>query len=158
MEREVHFLGGNGWVPNNPAHPVVIYRSALPEGPDPAERFERLFADHGWPPDWRDTIYDYHHYHSSAHEALGIACGSAKLMLGGPDRLATTVSAGDALLLPAGTGHCRMDASEDFLVVGAYPKGQQWDICRDAPSEEARRRIASLPMPGDPVLGPDGER
>lgn len=64
------------------------------------------------------------------------------------------VSAGNALVLPAGTGHRRIHSTEDFLVVGAYPAGQEWDICCTAPSPEAHERIRTLPYPGrDPVMG-----
>jgi uncharacterized protein YjlB len=32
-------------------------------------------------------------------------------------------------------------------VVGAYPRGQDWDICREASTEEARKRVTALPIP-----------
>ena len=154
MTRERFILQENDWVPNNRDLPVLVYRRV--ESGDceaVARNFEQRFAAHGWPPDWRDTIYDYHHYHSTAHEALGIAAGRATLMLGGPDGREVEVRAGDALILPVGTGHCRIEASEDFLVVGAYPEGQDWDIYKEAPSPEMRERMASLATPCDPVTG-----
>lgn len=160
MDIESFTLAENGWVPNNDRLPIVVYRGALGgEGKDLAERFEALFADHGWPPDWRDGVFDYHHYHSTAHEALGVFSGKATLELGGPDGRSLDVSAGDALLLPAGTGHRRISASEDFQLVGAYPQGQSWDICREAPDEATRARMAALPDPRyDPVTGETGMR
>ena len=36
-------------------------------------------------PEWRNGIFDFHHYHSTAHEALGIAKGEVTVVLGGPD-------------------------------------------------------------------------
>lgn len=160
MEVESFLLAENGWVPNNARLPVVVYRAALErEGDDLSERFEALFAEHGWPPDWRDGVFDYHHYHSSAHEALGVFAGGATLELGGPGGRQVEVAAGDALLLPAGTGHRCVSASEDFAVVGAYPQGQAWDICREAPDDAARARITALPDPRhDPVTGEGGAR
>ncbi|MBB6124874.1 hypothetical protein [Sphingobium subterraneum] len=78
-------------------------------------------------------------------------------MLGGPDGSVVDVVPGDALILPAGTGHCRITAARDFLVVGAYSAGQDWDICQEAPSESTRKRIANLPIPAhDPVIGNTG--
>lgn len=155
MTQEHYLLTDNDWVPNNAKLPVLIYRGvAHGDCESIAKQFEQRFAEHGWPPQWRDTIFDYHHYHSTAHEALGVAAGTATLMLGGPGGTPIDVTPGDALVLPAGTGHCTITASPDLLVVGAYPEGQNWDICREAPSEAARERIANLPPPAvDPVTG-----
>lgn len=153
-----HFrLGPNDWVPNNQHCSVIVYRAALPEAQASAPVFERLFASNGWPPRWRDGVFPYHHYHSTAHEALGFARGWARLVLGGPNGREVRVSCGDAVLLPAGVGHFQAEASADFLVVGAYPPGQSFDVCREAPSDAALRRIAGLVRPSaDPVCGGGG--
>lgn len=93
-----------------------------------------------------DTVFNYHHYHSTAHEALGVFAGFATLQLGGPGGKSVDVQAGDALLLPVGIGHCRVAGSEDFQVVGAYPDGMNWDICTEAPSADTLARMKSLPL------------
>ena len=129
----------------------------LPFEADLAAMMEQRFADNGWPPAWRNGIYDFHHYHSKGHEVLGIAKGSAELAVGGDGGRELVVHAGDVLLLPAGTGHRRLSASRDFLVVGAYPPGQSGDILRDPPTVEARTAISRLARPPtDPVSGRDG--
>lgn len=86
MRVEAFILPERDWVPNNAQLPVLLYRGAVPvaDCERAAKAFEDAFDRNGWPPRWRDGIYDYHHYHSTAHEALGVAAGSATLTLGGP--------------------------------------------------------------------------
>jgi uncharacterized protein YjlB len=155
---EVLRLEKNGWMPNNQELPVLLYRGAFPAGSsDMASAMEEAFARNGWPPQWRNGVYDFHHYHSTAHEVLGFAGGWGKLMLGGERGHAVTLRAGDVAVLPAGTGHCRLDASDDFLVIGAYPIGETWDICRQAPDAVAAARMRQVRFPAsDPVSGRTG--
>jgi uncharacterized protein YjlB len=149
-------LKPNGWMPNN-ALPVLLYHQALPATMGLADQMEQLFTRNGWPPQWRNGVYDFHHYHSTAHEVLGFAAGHAEIMLGGEKGTIITVRAGDVAVLPAGTGHCRISASDDFLVVGAYPPGEHWDICRTAATPEVLERIRQVRFPAsDPVSGKSG--
>ena len=78
------------------------------------------------------------------------------MQFGGPHGPKLEVSAGDAVLIPAGVGHCRLDMSGDLSVVGAYPEGQSADLRRDnaADNQGAAARIAAVPLPRlDPVTG-----
>lgn len=157
-EPEVLHLSRNGWVPNNDRLPVLLYHQAFEAvGPDPGALFEAAFERNGWPPQWRNGVYDFHHYHSTAHEVLGFAAGQARLMIGGENGHEITVHAGDVAVLPTGTGHCKLQASDDFLVVGAYPPHQNWDICRKAPTASDQSRMDHLSFPAsDPVSGASG--
>jgi uncharacterized protein YjlB len=146
------------WVPNNPRLAVLLYRQALePTLHELGAALETLFERNAWPPQWRDSIFDYHHFHSTAHEVLGVVSGQAQVIVGGPGGRVVTLEAGDVLLLPAGTGHCLQSSTGRFQVVGAYPEGQQWDIRRDALSEQELETMEHLPFPrSDPVAGSQG--
>lgn len=153
VEPEEMRLRTAGW--SNPDLPVLIYRGGMPVGE--ADAAEAVLAANGWRPDWRDGVYPFDHFHSTAHEALACVAGSAELLLGGPEGERARVAAGDLLVLPAGTGHRRLGTSDDFLLVGAYPDGRHWDVCREAANEAARDRVAAVPLPGtDPLAGPGG--
>jgi uncharacterized protein YjlB len=158
LEYEILRLTPHAWVPNNRHLPVLVYRQVLsPSCKDLGPVFEAMFALNEWPPQWRDSIFDYHHFHSTAHEVLGAISGTAEVIIGGPGGLVVTLEAGDVVLLPAGTGHCLQATEGRFQVVGAYPEGQQWDIRRDALSEKEIAAMEALPFPrSDPVGGREG--
>jgi uncharacterized protein YjlB len=147
----------NNWVPNSRL-PVMLIRGAL-DGATEDAAVHALYRANGWAGTWTWTVYDFHHYHSTAHEALAVASGEATLMLGGPDGREVVVGAGDLVVLPAGTGHKRLGASPEFAVCGAYPPGQDADLLKATeqnwPGAEARSAAVPLP-PTDPVYGAEG--
>lgn len=158
MHIETFQFEKNAWMPNNPRFPAVLYRDVLTDGQatNPKD-FEDLFRRNGWEPRWRDGVYGYHHYHTTAHETLGFAGGKARLMLGGPRGREVEVEEGDVLVLPAGVGHCSMRTDKHFLAVGAYLPGQDWDLCKTMADAAALERIRALPPPeSDPVEGREG--
>jgi uncharacterized protein YjlB len=151
----------DGMTPNNPAFPLVIYCGAVRRrrGLDPAAVYEELFAANGWKDSWRDGVYDFVHFHTGTHEVLGIARGDPHVQFGGDRGRTLAVKAGDVVVLPAGTGHCRISASDDLLVVGAYPAGGTYDEPRPGEVSHglALKRIAKVRRPArDPVYGRDG--
>ena len=149
----------NNWVPNNPRLPVVPVRGAL-GGARPDREIHALYRANGWGGTWTWSVYGFHHYHSNAHEALAVASGEARLMLGGPEGTEVVVRAGDLAVLPAGTGHRLLEASGDFAVCGAYPAGQEDRDLLEATEENwrgAAERVAAVPLPRtDPLYGRDG--
>ena len=156
---EQHWFDDDGVVPNNARLPLVVYRGVLESGPSAAPACETLFAGNGWSGGWRGGVYPYHHYHSTAHEVLGIAAGSARVRLGGEQGQTVELYAGDVVVIPAGVAHKRESASADLLVIGAYPKGQHPDICRAEPGARGKAlgNIAAVPLPAaDPVSGGAG--
>src|SRR5579859_2865101 len=72
QSRKAHLLRfkDDGETPNNPRLPMILYRSAVKLRPefDPAAIFEELFAANGWKDAWRNSMYDFLHFHTHTHE------------------------------------------------------------------------------------------
>ncbi|WP_217913512.1 hypothetical protein [Miltoncostaea marina] len=156
MAHEELRLADAGAIPNSPL-PVIVHRG-VPEARS-AGGCAAMLARHGWRGAWADGVHPFHHFHSTAHEVLGVVAGAATLLLGGPAGRVVEVARGDVLVLPAGTGHCNAGASADLLVVGAYAGGMGWDLRRGDPAErdEVLANVAAVPLPGlDPVGGAAG--
>jgi uncharacterized protein YjlB len=155
-----HLLAADGEIPNNGRLPLLFYPGAVRLGRrDPAAVFERLFAANDWVGCWRNGIFPFHHYHSTAHEVLGIYSGSVVARLGGEAGVTLTLNPGDVVIVPAGVGHKKVSSSGTLGVVGAYPSGQQPDVCRPGGGSCQRRseQVARVFVPpGDPVHGPGG--
>jgi uncharacterized protein YjlB len=149
----------DGLVPNNPM-PFLVYKGAVDvANAHPEKTIEGLFGANGWGDMWRNGVYDYLHYHATVHEALGIARGHARVRFGGDAGKEFEIAAGDVAILPAGTGHQCLSASDDFSVVGAYPPGARMHVTRPTP-ENYRKALKTIPevkLPNsDPVMGEDG--
>jgi uncharacterized protein YjlB len=149
----------DGLVPNNPM-PLLVYKNALDVANEhPEKTIEGLFGANGWGQMWRNGIYDYLHYHATVHEALGVARGQALIRFGGDKGEEIEISAGDVAILPAGTGHQCISASDDFCVIGAYPPGPKMHVTRPTPEnyKKALKTIPAVKLPKtDPVTGEDG--
>ena len=152
-------LRDDGVIPNNQL-PLLIYFKAVPLKPDAeAESVERVIGSHGWGGMWRNGIFTFHHYHSTAHEVLVVFRGHAEVQLGGDQGVTQKINAGDVVIIPAGVAHKNLGASDDFGIVGAYPRGQSWDLCYGKRAERPRadRNIAGVPLPStDPIFGASG--
>ena len=159
-ELSVRLLEDDGSIPNNQKLPLLVYQSALNlPGQHPAATVESLFRANGWGGAWRNGIYSFHHYHSTAHEVLAVCRGAARVQLGGENGPIFSIKPGDMILIPAGVGHKNLGAESGFLVVGAYPPGQRWDMNYGQPGERpaADRNIAAVPLPQtDPLFGSRG--
>lgn len=142
----------------HPDLPVLIYKSVLTDQEAEQDKvFQKAFIQSGWGGVWKDGIFDYHHFHSNAHEALGIAAGHVTIRLGGEFGVDVDLKCGDAVVLPAGTGHKRIIGTENLVIIGAYPPGQaHYDICRTM-DETAIENIRNVSLPEtDPIYGAEG--
>ncbi|TDM43954.1 cupin [Macrococcoides canis] len=137
--------------PNHMILPVIIYNTEESD-------FETHFENNGWHNIWTNGVFDYHHFHPNQHEVLGIKSGSAKLLIGGENGQKVEVTQGDVLLLPAGYGHKKLEQSEDFKVVGAYPETTTVETSTTYEDiNEVNKIINTVPLPDtDPVSGSTG--
>jgi uncharacterized protein YjlB len=150
----------NGFFPNNAALPVLLYKAALhlPEE-DKEEIVKEVFQQNGWGNNWVDGIYSYHHYHSTAHEVLGVIEGTCTVLLGGDRGIKQKLQEGDVLVLPAGVAHKNIESSDDFTCVGAYPKDADYDMNYGKEEEHpgVDENIRKVPVPDtDPLYGKEG--
>lgn len=157
---ETLIIPDDGTFPNNNALPLVLMQQVF----DPTSRnlvrmIEETIHNNAWGGSWRNGIYGFHHYHSTAHEVLGLYAGMVKVRFGGPDGQMVQAEAGDVIVIPAGVSHKNIEQSPDFRCVGAYPAGQSPDMQYGKPGErpQADQNIESaLPPEMDPVFGKNG--
>ena len=159
-EIQEHLFEDDGSIPNNPNLPLLVYPGALPESERQPSRCKELLAENGWGGAWVDGVFAYHHYHSTSHEVLVVMEGGARIAFGGPEGNTVEVEAGDAVVIPAGVGHCNSGSSGDFTVVGAYPRGQEnYDLRTGEEGERPKvlENIRDVLLPeADPLFGEGG--
>lgn len=157
---EAFIFHDDGIFPNNDNLPLILIHQMFAAKPEvPPATIEKTFQTNGWENSWRNGLYIFHHYHSTAHEALGIYGGWVEAQFGGPEGKVVTARAGDVIIVPAGVSHKNVDQSPDFCVVGAYPRGQMWDMNYGKAGErpKADENIKKVPLPAaDPVFGKAG--
>ena len=161
LEKILHFQClENDNFPNNPTLDLCILKQVYSsDANNLVDLIERCFQKNEWPPAWRNGLYDIHHYHSTAHEALGVYSGWVRGCFGGPGGIVQTASAGDVIIIPAGVSHQNVEQSANFRVVGAYPEGQPWNMKYGKPGERPRvdKEIKQVTLPRkDPVYGAGG--
>ena len=144
-------------IPNHPSFAVLIYHGVdgVADGPDAARR---LFAAHGWGGSWVDGVFDFHHFHSTSHEALAVVAGAATIELGGPRARRSTSPRATCSSSPPAPGTAARPRATGSPSSAPTPAGQEdYDLLRgDDPDEvaAARERIAALGAPpSDPVGG-----
>jgi uncharacterized protein YjlB len=158
---ETYLFADDGSIPNNPRLPLLVYRDAvdLKGTADPDAVIEKTFLANGWGDLWRNGIYPEVQYHSTIHEAMGLARGRAKVRFGGSTGRDIDLCAGDVVVLPAGTGHQGLWSSPELVVIGCYPRTGRYDLCLGSKAEYAKAiaAIPTVPLPDtDPVFGIHG--
>lgn len=140
--------------------PLLIYHAAF-QNAKTSEIESHLTSTGVVTPQWRYTMYSETHFHSTTHEVLSIASGSAKCCFGGeenPGRVEPTLEKGDVVVVPAGVGHRLLEDYGGFQMVGSYPTGKHWDMCYGRAGEEEKvKGIAHLGwFTRDPIYGEHG--
>jgi uncharacterized protein YjlB len=158
---ETYLFADDGSIPNNPRLPLLIYRDAidLKGTADPDLVIEKTFLANGWCDLWRNGIYSEPQYHSSIHEAMGLARGRARVRFGGSTGRDIELYSGDVVVVPAGTGHQGLWTSPDLVVIGCYTRTGRYDLCLGSKAEYAKAiaAIPNVPIPDtDPVFGVRG--
>lgn len=157
---QYYYLKDNGTFPNNEKLPVLLYKKVIPRKFfDGLVEIENLLKLNKWENTWIDTIYDYHHYHTTAHEVLVAVEGHTTLQLGGEKGVEIKFEEGDTLIIPAGVAHKNLEPGNHFKCIGAYPQGQKYDMNYGSPREREfnDKNIDQVPLPEtDPLFGSEG--
>ncbi|MCO7125822.1 cupin domain-containing protein [Sporolactobacillus shoreicorticis] len=150
---KTYLFKDDGTIPNNPYFQVLIYPGVFKGR---GGQIVNTFKKNNWGNNWVDGVFPYHHFHSTSHEVLGVISGHATLKIGEEKGKELKVSAGNVLVLPAGTGHKRLSASNDFSIAGGYPNGQDYDTqTKETPA--FKKNISKVGKPAqDPVYGDRG--
>lgn len=126
---ETYLLKPNQHAPNSHM-PVLIYRQCLPL-PLSEEKAATFFASHAWEKRGAWGHIPQRHFHPNSHECYGVVSGESTLLVGcghndtdGGTEI--EVSAGDVVVLPAGTGHCNLQSTLDYRYIGVYPEVGTW--------------------------------
>jgi len=149
----------NGVFPNS-KFPALLYKKVL-DIPTlfPATHVSNIFQKNNWGNSWDAGIFEYHHYHSTVHEVLGVYKGSTTVLLGGDAGIEVKLEKGDVLIIPAGVAHKNLGNENDIGCVGAYPYDQPYDMNYGKPGERPHvdDNLRRVPIPdSDPVQGKDG--
>lgn len=142
--------------------PLLVYHSAFVSNTPAASIESHLQTIGAVEPQWRYTMYQTSHFHSTTHEVLCVSSGKAKLCFGGednPKRAELDAKAGDVMVVPAGVAHRLLeDHNGDFEMVGSYPSGKHWDMCYGREGEE--EKVAGIEgmdwFERDPIYGDKG--
>ncbi|KZT69705.1 cupin domain-containing protein [Daedalea quercina L-15889] len=172
LRTSTHHIPAHGHIPNTSLapHPLLIYHSAFAREPLPNPstiegHLRRIGAVH---PQWRHTMYNQSHFHSTSHELLVVFRGAARLLFGGdgnPGAVTAEARMGDAMLVPAGVAHRLLEDLQEgsaFEMIGSYPVGKNWDMCHgDGRAAEdvqgIRERIRGQGwFDKDPIYGDEG--
>eukprot|EP00980_Cylindrotheca_fusiformis_P008349 scaffold1754_cov105-Cylindrotheca_fusiformis.AAC.11 len=147
-------MDDDGTFPNNPDHPLVLYKYAW-KGRQEREARRMIENSQKWTSPWAWGVFPYHHYHSKAWELLVCVRGEANVQLGGEKGPTVLVETGDVVFVPPGFAHKQLDDRNGFTLLGSYPteslNGTSIDTLTGAPTQEQRNNIAQCPVPEDPL-------
>lgn len=112
--------------------------------------------------EWIATLWPMSHFHTTCHEFIVVIRGKAKICFGhiqNPSRYEPVLSAGDAVIVPAGVSHRKLDQyTRDLEMIGAAPHNTSVDWCYGRKDEEPRwNAISQLKWyEKDPIYGKKG--
>lgn len=132
---EIYYTKPNKHCPNSTL-PVLVFRNAFPNDLT-VESATAALDENGWFSGGVFKHYPTHHYHANTHEAYIAVAGHTKCLYGvGPlddpaDGITFEMKAGDCAVHAAGVAHKNLESSEDYMYIGAYPKGKvNHQVCR----------------------------